>query len=137
MYLDVITATDDGLSSTTQRHDILQHGDSVHDSFSYRERPSPSLILTSRCVRSTGWCAETVGQKKNDSLLAFSLDTHTLNLSLQLHINCPSFETSVQLKQIKNQESCDCYLASMTFLRGNDARFYVWSLCQEMIKLPE
>lgn len=76
-------------------------------------------------------------KKKNDSLLAFSLDTHTLNLSLQLHINCPSFETSVQLKQIKNQESCDCYLASMTFLRGNDARFYVWSLCQEMIKLPE
>lgn len=37
MLLDVITATDDGLLSMMQRHGILRHGDSLHDSFSYRE----------------------------------------------------------------------------------------------------
>lgn len=35
MRLGVTTATDNGLSATTRRH-----CDSVHDSFSYRERPS-------------------------------------------------------------------------------------------------
>lgn len=63
MHLGVTTATDDGLLSTTQRHDILRHGDSVHDSSSY----------LSACVRSTGWCAETV------PLLAICRNTHTLD----------------------------------------------------------
>lgn len=86
MRLGVTTATDDGLSSTTQRHDNPTTRRLPYTTALATENdpcPLPSLILTSWCVCvcvcSTGWfAAETVQQKQ---ILYWPLvETHTLDL---------------------------------------------------------